>query len=97
VLKATSMTAILCECGFMTNKAEAGLLRTSDYRNRCAEAIVKGIVSYYNLNRKRIVENPSHENDFFKVQVGAFTEKENALKIAEELKRKGYEAIIVTS
>ncbi|MBO1513975.1 N-acetylmuramoyl-L-alanine amidase [Metabacillus bambusae] len=97
VLKATRMTAILCECGFMTNKAEAGLLRTIDYRNRCAEAIVKGIVSYFNLKRESKIEKPTHETDFFKVQVGAFTKQENAKKLAEELKSKGYEAIIVTS
>lgn len=97
VLKATSMTAILCECGFMTNKAEAGLLRTSEYRNRCAEAIVKGIVSYYKLKRKNKIENPTPENIFFKVQVGAFKERENAQKLTEELRRKGYETIIVTS
>jgi N-acetylmuramoyl-L-alanine amidase len=29
------------------------------------------------------------------VQVGAFTEKENAERLAEELKKKGYPTIIV--
>ena len=51
VLKATKMTAILCECGFMTNKTEAKLLRTADYQKSCAKAIVEGIESYYKLSK----------------------------------------------
>jgi N-acetylmuramoyl-L-alanine amidase len=50
VLKATKMTAILCECGFMTNKTEAKLLRTADYQTTCAKAIAEGIVSYYKIS-----------------------------------------------
>jgi N-acetylmuramoyl-L-alanine amidase len=93
VLKETSMTAILCECGFMTNKNEANSLRTNAYRHACAEAIVKGIVSYYKLREN----HQSPNKDLFKVQLGAFEEKENAYQLVEELKMKGYEAIVVTS
>jgi N-acetylmuramoyl-L-alanine amidase len=93
VLKETSMTAILCECGFMTNKNEANLLQTNAYRHACAEAIVKGIVSYYKLREN----HQSPNKDLFKVQIGAFEEKENAYQLVEELKMKGYEAIVVMS
>ncbi|MGG3571538.1 N-acetylmuramoyl-L-alanine amidase [Bacillus gobiensis] len=53
VLRETKMTAILCECGFMTNKEEAALLKTPAYRQACAEAIAKGIAGFYRLTRKR--------------------------------------------
>ncbi|MCD7035892.1 N-acetylmuramoyl-L-alanine amidase [Metabacillus sp. GX 13764] len=52
VLKHTKMPAVLVECGFMTNKEEAGLLRTAAYQERCAWAIAEGIVERYGLLRR---------------------------------------------
>ncbi|ALC82434.1 MULTISPECIES: N-acetylmuramoyl-L-alanine amidase family protein [Bacillus] len=59
VLRETKMTAILCECGFMTNKEEAALLKTPAYRQACAEAITKGITGFYKLKRKRRTKHGS--------------------------------------
>lgn len=47
VLRETKMPAILCECGFMTNRNEADLLRSDDYRRKVARAICKGVCAYY--------------------------------------------------
>lgn len=47
VLRDTKMPAILCECGFMTNRKEAELLRSDDYRRKVARAICKGVCAYY--------------------------------------------------
>ncbi|WP_226671497.1 N-acetylmuramoyl-L-alanine amidase [Metabacillus litoralis] len=91
VLEKTKMTAILCECGFMTNKQEAALLRSDDYRTLCAKAIASGLSSYYNLSKVK----PTPSTPIYKVQVGAFSHKQNATKLAKELKNKGYHAIIV--
>jgi len=91
VLKATSMTAILCECGFMTNKEEAALLQTSSYRLTCAKAIVDAIVKYYQLTKIKKTISSS----LYKVQVGAFSNKQNAEALAKELKAKGYDTFIV--
>lgn len=91
VLKATSMTAILCECGFMTNKEEAVLLQTSSYRLTCAKAIVDAIVKYYQLTKTKSTISSS----LYKVQVGAFSNKQNAEALAKELKAKGYDTFIV--
>ena len=89
VLKATSMTALLCECGFMTNKAEASLLRTPHYRLTCAKAIVGAVVKYYKLTKRTTASS------LYKVQVGAFSTKDHAEALATELKSKGYETMIV--
>jgi len=91
VLKATSMTAILCECGFMTNKEEAALLQTSSFRLTCAKAIVDAIVKYYQLTKTKSTRSSS----LYKVQVGAFSNKQNAEALAKELKSKGYDTLIV--
>jgi N-acetylmuramoyl-L-alanine amidase len=47
VLKNTKMQAVLVECGFMTNKEEAELLRSTAYRRTCAVAIAQGVCAYY--------------------------------------------------
>lgn len=54
VLRDTKMPAILCECGFMTNRKEAELLRSGDYRRKVARAICKGVCAYY--GKKYIAE-----------------------------------------
>src|SRR5690606_31785540 len=56
VLRETRMTAILVECGFMTNREECELLKSDAYRRKCAEAIVAGIVETYGLKKKTSVE-----------------------------------------
>ena len=52
VLRETKMTAILVECGFMTNREECELLKTDSYRRKCAAAIVQGIAETYGLKKK---------------------------------------------
>lgn len=54
VLRETHMTAILCECGFMTNHREAELLKSDAYRQKCATAIVDGIVEIYRFIKKSL-------------------------------------------
>lgn len=49
------------------------------------------VVNTAKVNSKKEVD------DMYKVQVGAFTKKENAVKLQAELKAKGYDAIIVNT
>ncbi|MCQ4363026.1 N-acetylmuramoyl-L-alanine amidase [Mycobacterium gordonae] len=49
VIYKTACPAILVECGFMTNKAEAALLKSDAYRMKVAEAIVSAIAETYGL------------------------------------------------
>jgi N-acetylmuramoyl-L-alanine amidase len=100
VLRETKMTAILCECGFMTNKEEASLLKSDSYRKKCAEAIVKGLVEHYKL-KKKAASKPapakpaaSNQKEVYRVQVGAFADRKNAERLVAELKKKGYPAFI---
>ncbi|MGG4453231.1 N-acetylmuramoyl-L-alanine amidase [Brevibacillus porteri] len=57
VLRQTDMTAILCECGFMTNREEAVLLKSDAYRDKVARAIVEGLEKTYGI-RKMPKEEP---------------------------------------
>ena len=36
--------SILCECGFLTNPAEAATVREEDFRQRIAEGLAEGII-----------------------------------------------------
>ncbi|UII55576.1 N-acetylmuramoyl-L-alanine amidase [Cytobacillus spongiae] len=100
VLRETNMTAVLVECGFMTNQEEAKLLRSDAYRRTCADAIVKALAEQYKLVKKPVSSStdtnkgsnktPSTGKGLFKVQVGAFSDKKNAEELAAQLKKDGY-------
>lgn len=94
VLRETNMTAILAECGFMTNPKEAALLKSEEYQQACADAIAKGIAEQYQLTKKPAPPAPSNGTGLYKVQAGAFSEKKNAEALAERLKAAGFEAIV---
>ncbi|MVP00338.1 N-acetylmuramoyl-L-alanine amidase [Paenibacillus lutrae] len=53
VLRETNMDAILIECGFMTNRQEAELLKDDSYRRICAGAIANAIIKHYGLKPKK--------------------------------------------
>jgi N-acetylmuramoyl-L-alanine amidase len=98
-LRETAMTAILCECGFMTNKEEAVLLKSDAYRKKIAAAIVKGLASHYKLEKKpapkpKPVTKPVNKNVFYQVVTGSFNDRSNADARVKELKSKGFDSFI---
>lgn len=48
VLRNTSMPSILVEMGFISNPQEAAKLQNDSYRNRMAQGVFNGIVTYFN-------------------------------------------------
>ena len=46
VLNESKSTAILCECGFLSNEEDEKLLLTDEYREKIAEKIYEGIAFY---------------------------------------------------
>lgn len=109
VLRETKMPAILVECGFMTNRNEAALMRTEAFQRNCAQAIVNGLVAQYNLTKNPTAppttsttlppaSNPTSppNSGLFKVRAGAFSEKENADEHVRKLKSDGFEAFVIT-
>lgn len=85
VLRETTMPAVLLELGFMDSSADVPVILTDAYAQKCARAIVEVIVKRGGLTQK----------DSYKVQVGSFSNRENAEKLAAELKSKGYQTYIV--
>jgi N-acetylmuramoyl-L-alanine amidase len=52
VLRDSKMDAFLAECGFMTNPGDLAKLKSDDFRKKCAQAIVNGLVKHYGLKKK---------------------------------------------
>jgi N-acetylmuramoyl-L-alanine amidase len=61
------------------------------------EAIAKGICNYYGVAYKaaQAAEPAEKPKSLYRVQVGAFSVKRNAERLKDELKGRGYDAIIV--
>lgn len=88
--------SVLIELGFITNASDKKLI--VENKENFAIAITKGILKYwgiqYNENRDQQVPTVTNEK-IYRVQVGAYKNKDNAIKLVEELKSKGYDAIII--
>ena len=88
VLRLTTMPAVLLELGFMDSATDVPVILTDDHARKCAQAIVDVIVRRGKLTRK--VEAAA----IYKVQVGAFSNRENAEKMKAALAAKGFPAYI---
>jgi N-acetylmuramoyl-L-alanine amidase len=95
VLRETAMPAILTENGFIDNKNDAAKLKQSSFLDKIAQGHVNGIVKAFGLKKKAQPKPSTTTGKLFKVQVGAFSVKDNAEKLAKELKSKGYQVYIV--
>ena len=89
----TSMPSVLIELGFITNVTDKNLIINN--KENFAIAITRGILSYYGITYKAETTQTTTTDKLYRVQVGAFSVKANAEKLANELKQKGYSTIIV--
>ncbi|MBA2874293.1 N-acetylmuramoyl-L-alanine amidase [Thermaerobacillus caldiproteolyticus] len=100
VLRETKMPAILIENLFIDNANDAAKLKSEQFLQQIAYGHVQGIVKAFGL-KKKVNSTPSQpqqkvsDGKLYRVQVGAFSDRKNAERLAEELKKKGYPAIIV--
>lgn len=90
VVRETNMPAVLLELGFMDSVTDVPIILTDKYAQQCARAIVEVLVKRGNLTEKKEINTT-----LYRVQVGAFSKKENAERLLKELKSKGYDAFIV--
>ena len=89
VTRETKMSAVLLELGFMDRRLDVPVILTDDYARKCAQAITEVIIKRGGLTKK--VTEPEV---IYRVQVGAFSKKANAEKLAADLKAKGYQVYI---
>jgi N-acetylmuramoyl-L-alanine amidase len=96
MLRETKCPAILVECGFMSNKEEAALLKSDAYRTKIANAIVGALAEHFKLVKVAPTppKKPVETGTIYRVQVGAFSDRANAEKLLKELTAKGYKGVI---
>ena len=86
----TKMPAVLMECGFMDSTVDCPIILSEGFADKIAKAFADVIIEKSGATKK--VTEP---NVIYRVQVGAYSKKENAEKMANKLKTDGYDAIIV--
>jgi N-acetylmuramoyl-L-alanine amidase len=62
VLIGATMPSVLAEISFLTNRQEAGLLKTEKYRQQIAEALLAGVMTYQQALKRQPIVNESRAN-----------------------------------
>lgn len=87
-IRETSAPAVIVECAFMDNSADIQILNTPDKQTVMGTAIAKGIL--------RTLGIPFvSTSTIYKVQVGSYELKSNAIILQNKLRSQGYNAFIV--
>lgn len=88
-VKNTTMTAVLFESFFLDNAKDKTIGDTVAEQKSFGVAYAKAILEYFGI------EYQEEKKTLYRVQVGAYSVKANAERMRDELKSKGYDAIIV--
>ena len=98
ILKNTSMPAILIEYGFMDNWEDVKVMCSNEFQKACAKATAKGICDTLGVKyiEEVVATKPTESvaDTVYRVIAGSYSDKENADKQVEELKKKGIDAFV---
>jgi N-acetylmuramoyl-L-alanine amidase len=84
---------VYCECEFHdTQEGSDFIIKNTKI---IGETIAKGICDYYGVNTVEEKTTSENKKTLYTVQVGAFSNKANAIKYADKLKQSGFDAIVV--
>ena len=86
VIYKASMPSVLCEYAFYSNLDDLKILKNN--RSELVEATVKAICQFFGIEYKK--EITTNTNKLYKVCIGAYKDKDNADKILNEAKVKGF-------
>lgn len=88
-IRETSCPAIIVECAFVDNARDLQILATEGDRGSMGVAIAKGILKTLG------VEFEAERRTLYRVQVGAYLLKDNAVAMQKKIKAVGFDAFIV--
>lgn len=88
-IRETSCPAVIVECAFIDNASDLEILASERGKKAMGEAIAKGIMQTLG------VQIGAATGTTYRVQVGAYSVKENAEAMQRKLRAAGYGAIIV--
>lgn len=87
-----NITTLIIEYCFIDNKVDRDFLLVEKNRQAMADAVVRAVCKHEGI--PYIDKIAANTGNLYKVQVGVFSGKENADKLAKELKAKGYNPFI---
>lgn len=88
----TKMPTTLVECGFMDSKTDVPVILTDDFARKCALGIAKGVIAVAGgqiVEDVPLAQNAPTEAKYY-VQIGAYSQKENAEKQLEITRSVGF-------
>lgn len=88
-IRQTSAPAVIVECAFVDNATDLKILATEGDKKSMGEAIAKGILKTLG------VEIQSEKASLYRVQVGAYLLRDNAVAMQKKIKAVGFDAFIV--
>lgn len=94
MVRKTKPPAVLIEHGFMTNPDDLQKLKSTEYRQLCAEVMVRAACEFFGQTFKELPKGQpkprkkAEKGKYFRVQLGAFSYDDNAEDYQEELKNK---------
>jgi N-acetylmuramoyl-L-alanine amidase len=94
VLRQSAMKAMLTENMFISNAADAALLKSDEFKQKVAQGHINGLEKYLGLKRLERPPESTPDGKLWIVQVGAFEEKKNAEALAADLRKSGYRPFI---
>lgn len=99
-IRGTNCPSVICEGVFVDNAMDAAQADTDAECKAFGEAYAKGILKTLGIAATKATNTTttsnSNSNTIYRVQVGAFSSKENTERLVKELKSKGYEAYVRT-
>jgi len=91
----TRMPAVLLELGFMDSSTDVPVILSEEFADQCAAAIVEVLAARGGLIKKEAPEPEPEGKKLYRVQVGAYAVRENAERMAAQLRAQGYKTYIV--
>jgi N-acetylmuramoyl-L-alanine amidase len=91
VLRESNMIALLTENGFISNSADAALLKTDVFLDKLAYGHVLGLERFFGLEKEI---RPPTSGELYQVIAGTFSSKENADDMAKKLTADGYDCYV---
>lgn len=89
-IRETTAPAVIVECAFVDNSTDMQILNTKDTQTFMGTAIAKGILRTLGIPFVKT-------STIYRVQVGAYELKHNAIILQDKLKSQGYDAFITES
>ena len=90
VLRKTTMPALLIEIDFISNPLVENNLKSSKYIKNIADTISSTLLSFVN-------KSITNDGIFYRVCIGAFNDKNNAIKLKDKAISKGFKDSYITT